>query len=242
MPDTAAPRLEVRGLAAGYLGVPVVRDLDVTVAPGEVVALFGPNGAGKTTTLDTIAGLQEPLGGTVELDGEDVTGRPAYKLARDGVALVPEGRALFFRLTVREHLRLAHTKGSLADRDMLEMLPELEKCLGRKAGVLSGGEQQMLAVGRALVSRPRLLLVDEMSLGLAPVIVARLLPILRRVADDLGTGVLFVEQHVGLALRVADRAYVLSHGRIVLEGSAQELRERPDLLRSSYLGDEVAIG
>ncbi len=241
MPD-APLRLEVSDLDAGYSGLPVVRNLNLTVAPGEVVALLGPNGAGKTTSLDTIAGLQPPIGGTVLLDGEDVTSRPAYKLARDGVSLVPEGRALFFRLTVREHLRLAHTKGSLDEAQLLEMLPELEKCLGRKAGVLSGGEQQMLAVGRALISRPRLLLVDEMSLGLAPVIVARLLPILRRVADDLGTGVLFVEQHVGLALRVSDRAYVLNHGRIVLEGSAQELRERPDLLRSSYLGDQIAIG
>jgi branched-chain amino acid transport system ATP-binding protein len=241
MPD-APDRLTVSGLDAGYAGLPVVRDLDLTVAPGEVVALLGPNGAGKTTSLETIAGLIDPIDGTIELDGTDVTDRPAYKLARDGVSLVPEGRALFFRLTVREHLRLAQTKNSLADRELLDMLPELEKCLGRKAGVLSGGEQQMLAVGRALVSRPKLLLVDEMSLGLAPVIVARLLPILRRVADELGAGVLFVEQHVGLALRVADRAYVLNHGQIVLEGSAQELREQPDLLRSSYLGDQVVIG
>jgi branched-chain amino acid transport system ATP-binding protein len=120
------------------------------------------------------------------------------------------------------------------------LLPELEKCLDRKAGVLSGGEQQMLAVGRALVSRPRLLLVDEMSLGLAPVIVERLLPILRRVAADLGAGVLFVEQHVASALKVADRAYVLNHGRMVLEGAASELRDQPDLLKSSYLG-EVAV-
>jgi branched-chain amino acid transport system ATP-binding protein len=241
MPD-AQHRLKVSELDAGYQGLPVVRDLDLTVGPGEVVALLGPNGAGKTTSLETIAGLIAPIDGTIELDGADVTNRPAYKLARDGVSLVPEGRALFFRLTVREHLRLAQTKNSLADRELLDMLPELDKCLGRKAGVLSGGEQQMLAVGRALVSRPKLLLVDEMSLGLAPVIVARLLPILRRVADELGAGVLFVEQHVGLALRVADRAYVLNHGRIVLEGSAQELREQPDLLRSSYLGDQVVIG
>jgi branched-chain amino acid transport system ATP-binding protein len=241
MPDAPA-RLQVSALDAGYQGQPVVRDLDLTVAPGEVVALLGPNGAGKTTSLETIAGLIGPIAGTIELDGADVTDRPAYKLARDGVSLVPEGRALFFRLTVKEHLRLAQTKNSLADRELLDMLPELEKCLGRKAGVLSGGEQQMLAVGRALVSRPRLLLVDEMSLGLAPVIVARLLPILRRVADELGAGVLFVEQHVGLALRVADRAYVLNHGRIVLEGSAAELLGQPELLRSSYLGDQVVIG
>ncbi|HVW17269.1 MAG TPA: ABC transporter ATP-binding protein [Solirubrobacteraceae bacterium] len=240
MPE-GAPLLEVSGLAAGYFGVPVVRDLDLAVAPGEVVALLGPNGAGKTTTLATIAGLQAPIDGTVVLDGEQVGGYPAHRLARRGISLVPEGRALFFSLTVREHLRLAGGRGGLPVAEMLELLPELEKCLARRAGVLSGGEQQMLAVGRALLSRPKLLLVDEMSLGLAPVIVERLLPILRRVADELGAGVLFVEQHVALALRVADRAYVLNHGRIVLRGSARELSERPDLIRSSYLGDQVAI-
>jgi branched-chain amino acid transport system ATP-binding protein len=199
--------------------------------------MLGPNGAGKTTTMTTIAGLLEPIGGDILLDGRPVSGVPAHKLARQGVALVPEGRALFFGLTVREHLKLAKKKGSLADRELLELLPELEKCLDRKAGVLSGGEQQMLAVGRALVSRPRLLLVDEMSLGLAPVIVERLLPVLRRVAEDLGAAVLFVEQHVALALEVADRAYVINHGRLVLEGNAGELRGRLDLLQASYLGE-----
>jgi branched-chain amino acid transport system ATP-binding protein len=234
------PRLALRGLDAGYFGQPVVRDLELSVAPGEVVALLGANGAGKTTTLETIAGLLEPIAGRVEFDGEQIGGRPTHKLAREGISLVPESRALFVSLTVREHLRLAGGGGAgLEEPELLEMLPELEKCMGRKAGVLSGGEQQMLAVGRALVGRPRLLLVDEMSLGLAPIIVERLLPILRRVAEEMGTGVLFVEQHVPLALQVADRAYVLSHGRLVLEGSAARLREQPELLRSSYLGDEV---
>jgi branched-chain amino acid transport system ATP-binding protein len=233
-------RLQLDGLAAGYDGVPVVRDLDLTVGPGEVVALLGPNGAGKTTTLMTIAGLLPPIGGAIAVDGAAIAGRPAHRLARQGVALVPEGRSLFFGLTVREHLKLAAGREPLAKTELMALLPELEKCVDRKAGVLSGGEQQMLAVGRALVSRPRLLLVDEMSLGLAPVIVERLLPILRRVAADLGAGVLFVEQHVASALRVADRAYVLNHGRLVLEGTAQELRDRPDLLKSSYLG-EVAV-
>jgi branched-chain amino acid transport system ATP-binding protein len=229
--------LAVEDLSAGYLGTPVVRDLSLSVEPGEVVAMLGPNGAGKTTTMTTIAGLIAPIGGDVKLDGRPVSGVPAHKLARQGVALVPEGRALFFGLTVREHLKLAKKKGSLADRELLELLPELEKCLDRKAGVLSGGEQQMLAVGRALVSRPRLLLVDEMSLGLAPVIVERLLPVLRRVAEDLGAAVLFVEQHVALALEVADRAYVINHGRLVLEGKASDLRGRLDLLQASYLGE-----
>jgi branched-chain amino acid transport system ATP-binding protein len=237
---TAEPTsiLDVQSLSAGYLGTPVVRDLSLHVNGGEVVALFGPNGAGKTTTLSAIAGLIAPFDGTVRFAGRDATGHPAHRLARDGVSLVPEGRALFFGLTVREHLKLAaRSGGRLPEAELLELLPELQKCLGRKAGVLSGGEQQMLAVGRALVRRPRLLLVDEMSLGLAPVIVERMMPVLRRVAEDLGTAVLFVEQHVALALEVADRAYVLNHGRLVLQGFAAALRENPELLQSSYLGE-----
>jgi len=229
--------LTVDGLHAGYLGIPAVRDLSLTVSEGEVVALLGPNGAGKTTTLSTIAGLLAPISGTVRLAGEAITGRPAFKIARLGLSLVPEDRALFYGLTVRENLRMGRGARSLGQRELLEMLPELEKCLGRKAGVLSGGEQQMLAVGRALVSRPRLLLVDEMSLGLAPVIVERLLPILRRIAGELGTGVLFVEQHIAMALQIADRAYVLNHGDLVLSGGAEELRGRRDLVEASYLGE-----
>jgi branched-chain amino acid transport system ATP-binding protein len=240
--STSGHALAVRDLFAGYRGVPVVRELNLEVRPGEVVALLGPNGAGKTTTLETIAGLHRPISGAVELSGESIGGKPAYVLARRGLALVPEGRALFPGLTVREHLRLAGGRGQWAGREeeLLEMLPELRKCLGRKAGLLSGGEQQMLAVGRALVTRPRLLLVDEMSLGLAPVIVERLLPILRRAADELGSSVLFVEQHVALALEISDRAYVLTHGRIRLEGRAAELRERRELLAASYLGETAA--
>ena len=248
--DGGGHALVVRDLFAGYRGVPVVRELSLEIRPGEVVALLGPNGAGKTTTLETIAGLHRPITGTVELSGETVSGRPAHLLARQGLALVPEGRALFPGLTVREHLRLAGGSGfrsakvsaskSGREEELLEMLPELRKCLGRKAGLLSGGEQQMLALGRALVTRPRLLLVDEMSLGLAPVIVERLVPILRRAAEELGASVLFVEQHVALALEVADRAYVLTHGRIGLEGPAAELRERRELLAASYLGETAA--
>jgi branched-chain amino acid transport system ATP-binding protein len=243
-PPSASPPghgLVLRDLHAGYRGIPVVRELNLEVRPGEVVALLGPNGAGKTTTLETVAGLNRPISGTVELSGEDVGGKPAHVLARRGLALVPEGRALFPGLTVREHLRLAGGRGAgRREEELLEMLPELRKCLGRKAGLLSGGEQQMLAVGRALVTRPRLLLVDEMSLGLAPVIVERLLPILRRAAAELGSSVLFVEQHVALALEISDRAYVLTHGRIRLEGTAAELRERRDLLAASYLGESAA--
>jgi branched-chain amino acid transport system ATP-binding protein len=242
----AGHALVVRDLSAGYRGIPVVRGLSLEVRPGEVVALLGPNGAGKTTTLETIAGLSRPIHGTVEVAGRSVGGTPAHALARAGLALVPEGRVLFPGLTVREHLRLAggraqgrHGRGRQLE-ELLEMLPELGKCLGRKAGLLSGGEQQMLAIGRALVTRPRLLLVDEMSLGLAPVIVERLLPVLRRAASELGASVLFVEQHVALALETCDRAYILTHGRISLQGPASELRERQDLLAASYLGDSAA--
>jgi branched-chain amino acid transport system ATP-binding protein len=241
--STPGHALVLKDLSAGYRGVPVIRELNLEVRPGEVVALLGPNGAGKTTTLETIAGLNRPISGTVDLSGQTISGVPAHLLARRGLALVPEGRALFPGLTVREHLRLAGGRGRRVDShedELLEMLPELRKCLGRKAGLLSGGEQQMLAVGRALVTRPRLLLVDEMSLGLAPVIVERLIPILRRAADELGASVLFVEQHVALALEVADRAYVLTHGRIRLEGAAAELRERRELLAASYLGETAA--
>jgi branched-chain amino acid transport system ATP-binding protein len=233
------PLLAVDGLHAGYLGIPAVRNLSLNVAAGEVVALLGPNGAGKTTTLSTIAGLLPSIAGYITFAGEEITGTPAYRLARQGVALVPEDRALFYELTVRENLRLARGQRSLPRDELLSMLPELEKCLGRKAGVLSGGEQQMLAVGRALISRPRLLLVDEMSLGLAPVIVERLLPILRRIADELGAGVLFVEQHISMALQIADRAYVLNHGELVLEGPAADLRGRRDIVEASYLGEQT---
>jgi branched-chain amino acid transport system ATP-binding protein len=242
----AGHSLAVKDLFAGYRGIPVVRELNLEVHPGEVVALLGPNGAGKTTTLETIAGLHRPISGTIELSGASIGGTPAHALARRGFALVPEGRALFPGLTVREHLRLAggrsNSGNSTGSREeqLLEMLPELRKCLGRKAGLLSGGEQQMLAVGRALVTRPRLLLVDEMSLGLAPVVVERLLPILRRVATELGTSVLFVEQHVALALEISDRAYILAHGRIRLEGAAAELSQRQELLAASYLGETAA--
>ncbi|MGD0703910.1 MAG: ABC transporter ATP-binding protein [Trebonia sp.] len=242
----AGHSLAVRNLFAGYRGIPVVRELNLEVKPGEVVALLGPNGAGKTTTLETIAGLHRPISGTIELSGASIGGTPAYALARREFALVPEGRALFGGLTVREHLRLAGGRGGRSgagrqrEEQLLDMLPELRKCLSRKAGLLSGGEQQMLAVGRALVTRPRLLLVDEMSLGLAPVIVERLLPILRRVATDTGTSVLFVEQHVALALEISDRAYILAHGRIRLEGAAAELSKRQELLAASYLGETAA--
>jgi branched-chain amino acid transport system ATP-binding protein len=229
--------LTVDGLHAGYDGVTVVRDLDLHVDAGEVVALLGPNGAGKTTTLLTVSGLLAPIAGTVDvLGGGPASTRRPQEVARRGLAHVPEHRGLFTDLTVRENLRLGrrHRAGDLAA--VVASFPALEPLLDRKAGLLSGGEQQMLALGRALIGRPRLLLVDEMSLGLAPVIVERLLPVIRSVADEQGVGVVLVEQHVRLALSVADRAYVLNHGDLVLAGAADELAGQRDLLASSYLG------
>lgn len=234
-----APAISVEAMSAGYFGTPVIRDVSIVVNPGEVVALLGPNGAGKTTTLETIAGFNRPMSGSIAMSGRDIVGVATHQLARRGLGFVPEGRALFFGLTVREHLRLARSKDGVGESELFAMLPELKKCVSAKAGQLSGGEQQMLALGRALVVRPRILLVDEMSLGLAPVIVERLLPLLRRAADELGTAVLFVEQHVSLALEVADRACVLAHGRIVLEGRAEALRSDRKLLAASYLGERV---
>jgi branched-chain amino acid transport system ATP-binding protein len=228
--------LEIEALDAGYLGVPVVRDLNLYVNKGEVVALLGPNGAGKTTTLLTTAGLLPIIDGDIRIFGRSVKGRRPHRIARDGVAMVPEDRAIFFGLTVAENLRVGSQRGDASK--VFEYFPALEPLQDRRAGLLSGGEQQMLAVGRALLMEPELLIVDEMSMGLAPVIVQSLLPVTRRIADERGCAVLLVEQHVQLALEVAERAYVLAHGDLVLEGTSEQLLADRHVLESSYLGEQ----
>jgi branched-chain amino acid transport system ATP-binding protein len=237
------PALEISDLTAGYGALPVVRGVSLTVASGEVVALLGANGAGKTTTLLAAAGVLAPAGGEIRLSGQSVAGRRPDRIARAGLTLVPDDRGVFQGLSVRENLRLGRGRGRGRDSDcVLELFPALAPLLGRRCGVLSGGEQQMLALAKALLSEPRVLLIDELSLGLAPVIVKRLLPVIRQIARERGIAVLLVEQHTPMALGVADRVYVMRRGEIALEGEATELRDRRELLEASYLGDHLAIG
>jgi len=231
--------LVLEGVTAGYEGAAVIRDVDLTVAPGEVVALLGANGAGKSTTLRAISGLVKPITGRVLFGGRDLARSSPSARARLGIAHVPEGRGLFFGLTVADHFRLGYPGEQLDAAVAYEYFPRLAELRGRRAGLLSGGEQQMLAVARALARHPTLLLLDELSLGLAPVIVEWLLPVVRRSAQERGCAVLLVEQHVHLALEVADRGYVLSHGEIVLHNHAEQLRADRQLLAASYLGENV---
>ena len=232
-----AALLEITDLFAGYNGSAVVRGLNLHVDPGEIVALFGPNGAGKTTTLLTTSALNPIMSGDVQVFGRSVNGRRAHVVAREGLAHVLEDRSLFFQLSVRENLTLGAARGTVDIAKALEYFPALAEIQDRRAGLLSGGQQQMLAMARALTSVPKLLMVDEMSLGLAPIIVENLLEILRTIATNTGAGVLLVEQHVHLALGTADRAYIMNHGELVMEGTGAELRANREVLESSYLGE-----
>jgi branched-chain amino acid transport system ATP-binding protein len=230
--------LEIAELSAGYDGTPVVHRLSLSVRPGEVLALLGPNGAGKTTTLRTVSGVVRPLAGRITVLGSDVSAARPHRIARSGLAHVAEGRSVFFGLTVAEHFRLGHRWESPDSAVAYEYFPQLYQLRDRRAGLLSGGEQQMLALGFALARKPRLLLIDELSLGLAPLVVERMLPVVRQYATEQGAAALLVEQHVELALDVADRAVVLSHGEVITEGEASVLRHDKDLLFASYLGEK----
>ncbi len=229
------PVLEARQMCAGYGAVGVVKDLDLVVHSGEVVALLGVNGAGKTTIVRALSGQLKPSGGEVWLKGRPTTA-PLHKRVRDGMRLITEDRSVFMGLTTAENLRL----GGQSRDACLELFPELERLLHRRAGLLSGGEQQMLTLARALAAQPTVLLADELSLGLAPLICVRLLAALRAAADR-GSGVLLVEQRARDALQVADRAYVISNGQVAVAGSASELAGRIEEIESTYLASSELI-
>jgi branched-chain amino acid transport system ATP-binding protein len=227
--------LEIRGLTAGYGNVLVLWDVDLTVAEREIVALVGPNGAGKSTLLRAVSGMIPVRGGTVTMDGHSLAGLPIEDVVGLGVAHVPEGRRLFPGLTVRQNLLIGGWRTKKRDIDsVLELFPQLGRRLSQVAGSMSGGEQQMCAIARGLMNRPRLMMIDELSLGLAPVVVDEIVERLPLIAAD-GTAVLLVEQDVDTALSLASRAYVLEAGRVVLSGSAAELRT-DQRVQESYLG------
>jgi branched-chain amino acid transport system ATP-binding protein len=232
---TATPVLQAVGLSAGYGSQPVIHDVALEVYAGEVVALIGSNGAGKTTTLLALSGELPALSGQVLMDGV-ATKAPLHKRARAGLTLVTEERSVFKGLSARDNLSV----GRVSTADAVQLFPELEPRLDVRGGLLSGGEQQMLTLGRALARQPHLLLADELSMGLAPLVVKRLLQAVREAANERGTAVLLVEQHVRKALLYADRVYVMRRGRIELSGSADEIRSRLDEVERHYFSTGAA--
>ena len=239
--NPAAPLLQVDDIRVAYGGIQALKGVSLELYAGEMVCLIGANGAGKTTTLNAIAGMLPLAGGRIAYAGDDIGALPAHRRVRRGIALVPEGRGIFTRLTVEENLRM----GAYArdDADAIEtdleraytLLPRIRERLAQVAGTLSGGEQQMLAIGRALLSRPRLLLLDEPSMGLAPQVVEKIFEVVQTVRDD-GVTVLLVEQNAHLALAFASRGYVMESGRITLSGSGRALLADPSV-RAAYLGE-----
>ncbi len=233
------PVLEFRNVHTHYGPVHILKDVSMQIFPGELVCLLGGNASGKTTTLKTILGMVVPSSGDVLVDGEVMTGRPTADVVMRGISMVPENRRLFKRMTVKENLEIG---AYLRDDDDVEedmekvfdMFPRVKERLGQKAGTLSGGEQQMVAVGRALMSRPKLLLMDEPSMGLAPILVQQNFDIIEQI-NDAGMTVFMVEQNANMALSIADRGYVLQTGQIVLEDTAENLLANEDL-RRAYLG------
>jgi branched-chain amino acid transport system ATP-binding protein len=232
--------LEVRGIETHYGNIPALKGISIDVPEGGVVAIIGANGAGKTTLMKTIAGVLRPRSGTVSFLGEEITGLPSHKIVGRGVALVPEGRAILARMTVRENLEMGaftrrDAKAAVRDMDRaMERFPVLKERAWQLGGSLSGGEQQMLAIARALMSAPKLLLLDEPTLGLAPLVVADIFSIIREI-NAAGTTILLVEQNVKQALKVSSYAYVLETGKIALSGPSKELLQEPRI-KASYLG------
>ena len=235
-----APLLTVSGLAYEYRGVVAVQDCSFAVPDGGVAALIGGNGAGKTTSVQCVAGLLRPRQGTVRFDGEDITGLPAHEAVERGLALVPEGRLVFQQLTVHENLliagRVARARSRLSENldHVYGLFPRLKERRAQNAGSLSGGEQQMLAIGRGLMTQPKLLILDEPSLGLSPILVSTIFRLIRSLHDQ-GISILIVEQNLHQALAIADEAYVLEKGRMVQSGTGRELLNDPKV-KQAYLG------
>ena len=234
------PLLEVAGVSAGYGAVQALDNVSLHVMPGEIVTLIGANGAGKSTLLMTVCGDPKPRVGQVRLAGADLTGQPTHAIMRRGVAQAPEGRRIFPRMSVAENLLMGAQVLSKDDpapqmERVFALFPRLKERLAQRGGTLSGGEQQMLAIGRALMAKPRLLLLDEPSLGLAPLIIKQIFAAIRTLNAETGLTVLLVEQNANLALRLAHRGYVLVNGRITMEGEGRALLARPEI-RDAYLG------
>jgi branched-chain amino acid transport system ATP-binding protein len=233
--------LQVEDLAVNYGAIQALQGISFHVEEGEVVTLIGANGAGKSTTLKTISGLLHPRTGSIRYRGTSIVGRPADAIVKMGIVQVPEGRNIFAPLTVRENLEVgAYTRTDKEEiarsmRRVFASFPRLEERLGQLGGTLSGGEQQMLAMGRALMAQPKLLLLDEPSMGLAPILVEEIFRIVAEI-NEQGVSILLVEQNAAMALSVANRAYVLETGRVVLEGPARRVREDPEVQRA-YLGE-----
>ena len=232
--------LEMRGLEVAYGGIRAVKGVDLTVQSGELVCLIGANGAGKTTTLKSVCGMLTPEQGEILYEGKPIGGKPSHDLLRLGISLVPEGRGIFGRLTVEENLKIgAYVRrdraGIASDMERLyDLFPRLAERRAQQAGTLSGGEQQMLAIGRALMSRPRLLLLDEPSMGLAPMLVQKIFETIRRIAEE-GVTLLLVEQNAKLALEISHRGYVMESGKIILADAAPVLLKDPKV-QQAYLG------